>query len=476
MKTLLIICLFFIFNITHAQLPFEPLKKITNTEFQLAPKLSYQILFQEGDAVSTNDGKVAPAKGHHDYNCFIPNEDNPNKGTLFVSHECNDSSTILGDGGGATLITLSKSDRQWNVVLKENIGFSNVGGTYNNCSGVLTSNNKILSAEEFPPNSNKNLFKKGKGFRDTSDFLQHPRWQNMGWMVEVDVKTKKATQKLFSLGRYSHEGAIIMPDNKTMFLTDDHSPSVFFKFIADSPNEFDKGQLYAYRQETDRTSGKWIPLPMEIDSLLIARDVALRLGATFFLRMEWLTYVDGKIYITETGTADFDYSKKNCFNGNPAEHLSKIMTINNNKETIDFPFGAVLMFDPNSNTIQPLLKGGESITSPKKYFYNPDGITFCRHKNKTYLVINEDNIQKLGKDIPYVKKLQNTNKIWWLDLSIKKPQIDDLQLFLLVPEGAESTGGYFTPDYKSYFVNIQHPNSNNIIPWNKSSTIVISGW
>lgn len=479
MKFLLYIFASCITFATFAQVPFLPLSSDKSLEgLQISKSLQYKILFAEGDSVFYNLTATAPAKGDHDYNCFIAEDGSSENGLLYVSHEGNDSSTALGDGGGATVLKLAKADNQWKVLRKDNVNFASVGGTMTNCSGALTANNTVITAEEFPPNNNTQLFRKGKGFRDTTDYQGRPRWQNMGWMVEADPYSKKSIQKLYALGRYSHEGALIMPNNKTMYLTDDYSPSVFFKFVANNANDFSTGHLYAYQQIDGGNSGNWLPLPMSMDSLLIAREVALRLGATFFLRMEWLTMVDGKIYISETGTDEFEYSTRQCYLGKPAQHLLKIQKSINNKAIIDYPFGAVLVFDPINNTINPIIVGGVGTKFPKKHFSNPDGITFCKHLNKQYLVINEDilGFSKGRVSATEAQQKQVINDIWWLDLSLPNPQVDDLQKMLTTPLGAESTGGYFTPDFKSYFVNIQHPSRTNKAPWNKSCTLVITGW
>ncbi len=394
---------------------------------------------------------------------------------MYVGHETNTASDLLGDGGGATIIEVKKEKGHWKSIGKKyNVDFSAVGGTYDNCSGAYTAKGTILSAEEFPPESNVELFKKGKGTRDTSDLNGLKRWQQMGWMVEVDPVSKKALSKLYSMGRFSHEAALVMPDNKTVYLTDDYKPSVFFKFIAEKENEFSKGQLYAYKQSADEKSGSWISLPMEMDSLVIIREVAIRMGATMFVRMEWLTLVDGKIYISETGADDFSLDTHIRSGGFPASHIAE----NKTDKGHDYPYGALLVFDPESNEMKALIKGGKGKKDPSKHFSNPDGIAYGIVHGKKYLVINEDLVGNTkGRTNEEGEKTgKYTNEIWWLDLSIPNPTIDDLQRFLTAPVGSETTGGYFTPDGSTYFVNIQHPDKGNHPPFNKSVTIAITGF
>lgn len=479
MKNFILLVLIFYTNMVFGQVPFSAIDSSYSGLGLIIPKnLKYQILFAEGDIVQNEKGQSAAAKGDHDYNCFIPQAGSSEWGQLYVSHEGNDTSNLLGDGGGATILDIHKKNNQWSVTTRSNVDFSGVGGTISNCSGALTSKNTILTSEEFPPSSNLELFRNGTGYRDTTKFGNLPRWQNMGWMVEADVAQKKSLKKLYQMGRYSHEGALVLPDNKTVFLTDDNSPSVFFKFVAYRGNEFSEGQLFAYQQGSDGLGGKWLKLPMAMDSLVDARNVALRLGATFFLRMEWITMVDGKIYISETGTDHFEYNALNCFAAKPAKHLKSLEKPTQTTRVIDYPFGAILVLDLEKNSVKPHIWGGPGIKDSKKHFSNPDGITYCKQNGKTYLVINEDIIgldnQRVSPQAASAKRA--INEIWWLDLSIKNPTTDHLQRFMIAPANAETTGGYFTPDFKNYFVNIQHPSLKNAAPWNKSCTIVVSGF
>lgn len=458
-----------------AQLPFTPLdSNHSGKDLILPAELSSQIIFQEGDLIYGKDGKTTSTKGSHDYSHLYEYTDGTAK--LLVSHECNDTSSQLGDGGGASLVDLERKDKRWLVKKSTFIDFATVGGTMGNCSGAATNDGRVLSAEEFPAQSNVELYKNGLGFRDTSKFNGLARWQNMGWMVEIDSKSKKATQKLYAMGRFSHEAALIMPDYKTVYLTDDYAPSVFFKFVADTARQFNRGKLYAYKQ-LKSGAGQWLALPMSIDSLLIARDVALRMGATFFLRMEWMVRDSNLIYITETGYDYFPlHNNKMLFQSKPAHHLGNFISNHQGLNTIDYPYGGVLIFNTITNEIKPLLFGGKGKTYGSKHFSNPDAITIWQNHKSKYLVINEDILAgDRGRVGANTNKKFLVNEIWWLDLSEKNPQVDKLHRFLIAPKGAETTGGVFDKSRESYFLNIQHPSKENQI-WNKSSSIVIEGF
>ncbi len=473
MKTYLLVAFIFFSSLPLlAQYPFKEIRfrEKTTTPF-IDKKLSYTVLFKTGDTVYTDNGKWALAKGMHDMILALPGATSGNI-SLAVSHECNDSSTLLGDGGGMSIVPLAFKKEKWTVSDSiKNIDFTTVGGTYNNCSGTfIKEKNTILTAEEGTPSNNKVLHKKGKGYTDTSNFNGLKRFENTGWMVEVAPSSHKALSKLYNMGRFVHESALVLADGKTVFLTDDFAPSVFFKFVAKEKYNFEEGQLYAYKEATASDTSHWIKLPMQMDSLIDIRNVALRMGASFFLRMEWMTIVGTKMYITATGYDNF--TMENLYNGKPASYLLPFLKNN----TIDQPYGSVLEFDLITNNICVLINGGAGKKDPKKHFSNPDAITAVTKNNKTYLVIQEDIIANTRGRVSTAALAENlfVNEIYWLDLSIKNPTVDDLKRFLIAPNGAETTGGTFIEgDSRFYFLNIQHPDSRNPVPFNQSCTIVI---
>ena len=452
MKNLFFLCLF---ALVACSTPEKPSKGfITHRDkgpLELDEGYSFSILFQEKDSIWLHDSIVTLAKGNHDLISYIPINGNSEHGQLFISHEIITINPVLGDGGGATLFEIQKIDDQWQVIGKRHaIDFSPVLATANNCGGKRTPKGTILMAEEIYPTEERPIFPSLDKYKD--------KQEEFGWIVEVDPTTKKAKQKCYQMGRYVHEDALSMPDSQTVYLTNDDSPAVFFKFIAEKPNDYSKGQLYAYKQDAD--SIFWLPLTMKRNILNNARDEAIKLGATIFLRHEWLTYINNKIYITETGLDSVNWKPYLTMGGVVAKHFNKLHI---GDSIYDDPYGRVLEFDPTTNKMIPFIQGDS-------LFSNPDGLTSVTRNGKDYLVICEDIIATTrGRS----SERQWGNQLWIKDLStIEKP----LKKLLQVPKGAESTGPYFTPDGKSLFLNIQHPNTNNPVPFNRSSTVVIEGF
>lgn len=457
--------------------PFKPVVTDFNNKTVLLPAgFKYEVLFSEGDSVVAPNGSLAPAKGSHDMVIYVPIKESSQHGYLYVSHESHKPNAVLGDGGGGSIMEVKHVNGKWGVIgTPYSVDFSNVGETFRNCGGTLTPHGNIITAEEEWPQSNTEIYSRF-GITDTSDFNGRKKYLNYGWMVEVDPITKKAIRKLTSMGRYPHEDAHCMPDGKTVYLTSDHRPAVFFKFVADKPGDYTAGQLYAYRQSEDGKGGSWITLPMQVDSLDNITDVAVRLGASMFVSHEWVEAVGNKLYITESGSSKFSFERELAMGGKAAIHLDACCRTESGKYSD--PYGRILEFDMNTLKMSVLLHGGVSANDSLLSFSSPDAMTSVQLNGKTYLVISEDSHSGMnGKATPQVRERNETyNEIYFLDLGIHNPTLDDLQRFMMAPEGCETTGNFFTPDNKTHFLSIQHPSTTNPAPFNKSCVIAITGY
>jgi secreted PhoX family phosphatase len=259
------------------------------------------------------------------------------------------------------------------------------------------------------------------------------------------------------LGRFSHESASLSKDGKTLYMTDDNAPAVFFKFVAETPYAFDKGTLYAYNQYEE--NNHWIALPGALDSLVRIRDIAIRKGATLYARLEWMTATDTHLFMTETGTAPLSLKKQ----GLDAAHFAKHLQAKIKNDTLYYPDGSLLAFDLKTEQVNVRLAGGKGTKDTSKYFSNPDALTAFKSNGKTWLIICEDQIE--GTPV--------SNEVWWLDADMQRPSVDSLYRFLIAVPGAEATGVCLSKDRKTLFINIQHPSSNNPPPFNRSCTLAI---
>lgn len=467
-------------KIVDLTLPLDSIFQCIDTNFRnktlLLPEgFSAKILFTEKrDEVVVNDSVSAPARGNHDMLAFLP--DSENEGWMFVSHELRSSHPILGDGGGATMFQIEKDSTSWSVSSPfHHVDFSGVRGTDRNCGGSVAPNGMIYSCEEHQGKSNSYFYRNGKGHLDTSNVGDLKFHENIGYIVEIDPKTRKATQKIYAMGCYFHEDLEFMEDRKTVYLTDDKEPGVWFKFIADQVDDYSAGQLYAYKQSMDGVTGDWITLPRDTASMINIREIAISMGATIFMRHEWAVRKGNKIYIAESGHDHTDWTKPIANGAVPAKHYRENQHIGDN--IYEDVYGRILVFDTETNKMSIYLEGGVGVDGAT-VFSNPDCITTTNQGGKDYLVICEDiNWNNKGRVPLHAEKKNHWyTEIYFLDLAIENPTVNDLHRFAVSPMGAEFTGAIFTPDNKTMFLNVQHPNWSNGSPYNRSSTVVITGW
>lgn len=133
------------------------------------------------------------------------------------------------------------------------------GGNYF-CAGAPTPWDTHLAAEEYEGDVRK-LLPDGTLSDDYEEYnglaawwdgdlsASHP-WQ-YGWVVEVPPEGPPARR--WALGRFSHEIALTMPDDRTVYLTDDTAGGgALFLFQSDRPGDLSSGTLWAARWERGR--------------------------------------------------------------------------------------------------------------------------------------------------------------------------------------------------------------------------------
>ncbi|MBI4948795.1 MAG: DUF839 domain-containing protein [Deltaproteobacteria bacterium] len=89
-----------------------------------------------------------------------------------------------------------------------------------------------------------------KGIRD--DYLKDPERftpYNYGYSIELSLDSNGRSgivngAKHYAFGKYSPEMALVMPDERTVYITDDGSYAGFFMFVADRARDLSSGTLY----------------------------------------------------------------------------------------------------------------------------------------------------------------------------------------------------------------------------------------
>jgi secreted PhoX family phosphatase len=463
--TVFILCA--IFALTgNAQIPFTPVDTNFSTKTIVLPQgYSFSTLLIGGvDSVLLGNGTKQLSKESQDLIVYIPKNGSSINGTLYVNHETSGSDALRGNGGGGTVFDVQRTPYDWKVIGdRRKVDFTTVGGTSNNCAGELAPKGTVFTSEETAPANNPGL----SWGSDTADFGGYKRYLNNGFMVEVDVQNAVALRKCYAMGRFKHEGCAFLPDHRTAYLTEDETPACLFKFVADNDDDYSSGQLSVYKQSVDGLSGTWLPIPRHRDSINITKTIALRLGATLFIRLEDCALgPNGNLFIAETGNDNANLTINEAAGNKPALHLEAFRATGTS--FIRDTFGRILKLDITTGKITNFLQGGkgsDGITCVS----NPDNIAIDFKRN--LLAFHEDiNGTTGGRSLRGLTTCEN----YYVDLANANPTVNDCKRFLVCPTGGEATGIWFTPDYETYFVNIQHPASSDFFPFSKATTIAIS--
>ena len=233
---------------------------------------SFQVLGREGDTFSgdlpfglgsivngANDAEIKQSNDP-DFNAFIPTNANGSEGYLYSAWE--------DRPGAMSRMALTKADDgTWTVGNVMNVDFTAVNGTMINCFGTVSPWGTPLTSEENYEAENAadwNNSAYSSGYPNYADVQNiqaylggtYPNPYDYGYIVEITeaASANPVPVKLFTLGRSAHENPVIMPDRKTVYLTDDGGSKGFYKFVADAAGDLTAGTLYAAKVTQDATS------------------------------------------------------------------------------------------------------------------------------------------------------------------------------------------------------------------------------
>jgi len=310
-----------------------------------------------------------------------------------------------------------------------------------------------------------------------------------GFMVEIDPFTPESKpQKRTALGRFGHEGVIFAPAKEgepvVCYSGDDSRFEYIYKFVSSQPYYaataggylLDEGTLYVARFNGDG-SGDWLALDLDdadfaskvaaaegnmvgdiqfdgfenqADVLLNTRLAADIAGATTMDRPEWgaVDPNSGEVYFTLTNNSNRgqpgfdDVNAANPNSPNATGHIIRWTEEGNDHTATSFDWD-IFVFAGEQGT--ETVVDGEAVVSlnDDNIFNSPDGLWF------------DDNgrlwIQTDGSDAdPYFNNM----------MLAANPETREIKRFFVGPQGCEVTGVISTPDVKTMFVNIQHPDGN----------------
>ncbi len=331
-----------------------------------------------------------------------------------------------------------------------------------------------------------------QGADATQDYRNEPNC--FGWVVEIDPwKPGSLPRKRTALGRLAHEGAEMAPATPgrrlVVYLGDDSRGEYLYKFVthgvyrpgATNGEIFDRGTLYVARFNADGT-GVWIALThgvngltefngfrSQADVLVNARTAADFVGATRMDRPEWTAvnpftrrvYLsctnnrnrgvlgnqpvdaanpralnpDGHIVCWQEGGGKFEATEFNwfiLFFGGPTQE--QILALGASDTTYQGDVQYAVQAFPNT-PLQRFLGEEATFNSPDGMWVSRSGIMWIQTDGYSNSTRGFGNQQMLAAN----------------------PSTGELRRFLTGPIGCELTGIHETPDHKTLFVNIQHP-------------------
>ena len=167
------------------------------------------------------------------------------------------------------------------------IDFAGIDGLWTPCAGSVSPWNTHLGSEEYPSDARAYENASAVSALGSSDVAMLRYWgldssatieqakavyhpYRYGYIVEVAVSEAGATTvtKHYAAGRRALELSYVMPDKKTVYMSDDGTNDALYMFVAKNAGDLSEGQLYAARwfqtSPSNAANGRadiyWIPL------------------------------------------------------------------------------------------------------------------------------------------------------------------------------------------------------------------------
>ena len=225
---------------------------------------AYQVLLQSGDALSEgglaggiyaadDDNQLLVSK-KPDYNAFVPLNDDGTRGYLYTAWEDRPA------GISQVEIEWDSAASEWNLLNSKMLDLSSINGGWVLCFGSMSPWGSPLFSEELyfddTEHWNDDSFRYHSDQTKLENYLgYYPNPYDYGYIVELENATSAEPDLVrhLAMGRFSHENAEVMPDQRTVYLTDDGYDTVLFKFIADAAGDLGAGTLYAAKVDQDST-------------------------------------------------------------------------------------------------------------------------------------------------------------------------------------------------------------------------------
>lgn len=213
-----------------------------------------QLVDQAGSVLTAEDGSTRISDSN-EFTSILPIgnklfsvsqfEDRP--GAMFLMELNQDK-----DNGALSVKTLKQIDQ------------STIDGGWVHCAGSVTPWTTHLASEEYEPNARDMVTAADAKTDDyVAGMLDYYADENSwnpyfyGWNIEVSVteKANVSTQKHYAMGRLAFELSYVMPDEKTVYMTDDGTNVGLYMFVADNAGDLSSGTTYAAKWNQTSSTG-----------------------------------------------------------------------------------------------------------------------------------------------------------------------------------------------------------------------------
>ncbi|PWB30242.1 dTDP-glucose 4,6-dehydratase [Pseudomonas sp. SDI] len=315
-----------------------------------------------------------------------------------------------------------------------------------------------------------------------------------GYIVEIDpYNASTLAVKRTALGRFRHEGCCpglpVVGKPLVWYMGDDSNNEYLYKFvstavwqaadanpadrIATGNKYMDQGKLYVARFNADG-SGVWLLLDVNTPTasgqtlgslygdlagiILNTRGAADALGATPMDRPEWTTVnpLNGDVYLTLTNNSARTAAKVDAANPRGPNRHGHIIRWHDSDDHNSFSWD-IFVFGANAAGTADINRSG---LTELNQFASPDGMSFDSRGILWFQTDNgESSLTSYTNDQMLAVIPTNLVNAAGKQVPINAQNQVDLRRFFVGPNGCEVTGIAFTPDNKSIFVNIQHPDN-----------------